>query len=43
MAPIVIEFFSKESVLYDLNISSEVGETVVEVEPTFNDWRKVFE
>ena len=47
MAPIVIEFFPKESVLYDgLNILSEVDDCLIiviiraEGEPIFKDWRK---
>ena len=44
MAPIVIAFFPKESVLFvGLNILSEVDiiETIrAEHEPTFKDWRK---
>ena len=50
MAPIVIDFFPKQSVLYDgLNISLEVDETLVivniraESELTFKDWRKFVE
>ena len=50
MAPIVIDFFQEESVLYDdLNILPEVVNCLIIVkirakgEPTFKDWRKVAE